>query len=796
MLNSQQAIIRLLTIITLTLSFSSQKNPVFSATNVAPALDQPGYQRALAPTIVGGRNANMGEYPWQVLLSQGCGGSLIAAQWVLTAAHCVLENNQIVDNFTIYLGAYDLTNLDAEVQIQNPIQVIPHPNYNATTENNDLALIKLASPATLNNRVAMIGLTSSDEDSSLASAGTLATVTGWGTLSENGPSPQILQTVAVPIVANQTCNTTYLGSITNNMLCAGYAAGGKDACQGDSGGPLIVADGHGHWKQTGIVSFGIGCAEPDYYGVYTRVSRYIDWISAQISEPGSTPTPTPVTPTVTPAPTATPTGVPVSLVLSAESGIAAIFLDWHPAASIDVLGYQVLRQTAAAPAIILTDQRVDTDYTDEAATVGNQLTPGVEYCYTVEALDEHSKVVARSNLVCTVFGTLNIAATNAKVKPGTIAAIPITVHNATNLRLSQSHIVLNYDNSLLSYHAVTSTVLTLGYTWTVTNTAGQLQIQALPFSPTDPAALYGDGALFALSFNAIGQAGEQSLLDLQAQAAISQTGSTITALNPADQVVDVPLSLQGGVVRLEAKPTYFRGDVNGDGVLSAADVDRTQQWVNSAQSPSSTVLDADVLDADVLDAGDVNNNGQLDAGDAAMIAYVVENGMWPPLPSATANARTNAAEPVNTQLQLDAGVSAMASVVVTTTLQVDNATGMAAGEFTLVYDPAVIARIVSVHSAINRAQTAFNDQQTGLLPMTIITTTPLSGQQTLLTIVFQLRADAPIGDSPLLLADATLYDLNGRDLVRSFANHALTRQSTTIHVQPSIKTLYLPVIRR
>jgi len=92
-----------------------------------------------------------------------------------------------------------------------------------------------------------------------------------------------LQEVDVPIVSNATCNTSYGGEITANMICAGYAQGGKDACYGDSGGPLFVPDETGTgWVQVGVVSWGEGCALPNYYGVYARVSRYQSWIESYV----------------------------------------------------------------------------------------------------------------------------------------------------------------------------------------------------------------------------------------------------------------------------------------------------------------------------------------------------------------------------------------------------------------------------------------------------------------------------------------------------------------------------------
>ena len=96
-----------------------------------------------------------------------------------------------------------------------------------------------------------------------------------------GSSPDALQYVEVPIITNTSCNSKYSGGITDNMICAGFEQGGADSCQGDSGGPLAVSE-NGRLAQTGVVSFGIGCASAQYPGVYTRVSRYQSWILSHV----------------------------------------------------------------------------------------------------------------------------------------------------------------------------------------------------------------------------------------------------------------------------------------------------------------------------------------------------------------------------------------------------------------------------------------------------------------------------------------------------------------------------------
>ena len=270
--------------------------------------------------IVGGQPATQGEWPWQVLVQPDgylCGGSLISTEWVVTAAHCVFDQSDNLipaGQITVVLGEHRLNIGDGSEQQRNITQVIPHPNYRSGQGwDNDIALLRLSAPAQPNQFVQPIPLTLSPTHDTLVEAGDPSTVTGWGTTSEGGNISTTLLEVELPLVSNRTCSSAY-GNITDNMICAGLPQGGKDACQGDSGGPLVIPNGNGGWLLAGVVSFGRGCARPNYPGVYTRVSRYIDWINQNTGgvSPTAVPsTPTPVTtgvPTATPVP---PTATPV-----------------------------------------------------------------------------------------------------------------------------------------------------------------------------------------------------------------------------------------------------------------------------------------------------------------------------------------------------------------------------------------------------------------------------------------------------------------------------------------------------
>ncbi|XP_045899484.1 prostasin-like [Micropterus dolomieu] len=258
---------------------------VFAATGSHAQIDVCGIA-PLNTRIVGGENAVPGSWPWQASLhgdsGHFCGGSLINDQWVLTAAHCFPS---IPASLIVYLGR-DTQDLPNSNEVSRTVtQVITHPNYDVPSHNNDIALLRLSSPVTFNDYITPVCLAA---DGSAFDAGTTCWVTGWGSIRSGVslPYPQNLQEVSVPIVSNSDCNAAY-GTITSNMMCAGVAQGGKDSCQGDSGGPLVTKTSS-IWVQAGVVSFGEGCAQPNFPGVYARVSQYQSWINSHIStnQPG------------------------------------------------------------------------------------------------------------------------------------------------------------------------------------------------------------------------------------------------------------------------------------------------------------------------------------------------------------------------------------------------------------------------------------------------------------------------------------------------------------------------------
>ncbi|XP_048041600.1 tryptase-like [Megalobrama amblycephala] len=240
----------------------------------------------LSNRIVGGENATAGSWPWQVSIhvigvGHNCGGTLITKDWVLSAAHC-FEDFGVSDTL-MYFGRLNQSGLNPYETSRRASRIINHPNYNGSTFDNDIALIQLNSSVNFSDYIKPVCLAAAG---SVFSAGTDSWVTGWGRLQFGGKRPDTLQEVMIPIVNNTDCDNAYKGismSITSNMICAGLLnQGGKDSCQGDSGGPM-VSKKDSLWIQSGVVSFGEGCALPEYPSVLARVSQYQNWIKSYMS---------------------------------------------------------------------------------------------------------------------------------------------------------------------------------------------------------------------------------------------------------------------------------------------------------------------------------------------------------------------------------------------------------------------------------------------------------------------------------------------------------------------------------
>ena len=236
-----------------------------------------------ASRIVGGVQTEVNEYPWQAgIVSRGgtrtfCGGTVINDRYVLTAAHCTAGNS--ASRMDVLLREHRIGTSDGELRFRVE-RIIDHPSYtSASGSGYDFSLLKLSSTidfASLDNRVAPACLPTGGEF-----ADAEAIVSGWGTTSSGGSQATALREVTVQTMTNSECRQSYGRTINDSMLCA--ANPGKDSCQGDSGGPLVT-DVSGRYTLIGVVSWGSGCADPDFPGVYARVTEVTSWIQQNTAD--------------------------------------------------------------------------------------------------------------------------------------------------------------------------------------------------------------------------------------------------------------------------------------------------------------------------------------------------------------------------------------------------------------------------------------------------------------------------------------------------------------------------------
>ncbi|CAB3404373.1 unnamed protein product [Caenorhabditis bovis] len=232
--------------------------------------------------LIGGNEARPHSWPWTVqLLFRGqhrCGGSLIDANFVITAAHCFARNHQF-SFYSVRVGGHQ----SGSGTPHRVTAISVHPFYNIGWPSSyDVALMRIYPPVNLtaNSRTICLPRFGPVENR-------MCIVTGWGATHEGSMAwtPK-LREIHVPIIPTLLCNSlsSYIGRIhMPSMICAGYSQGKIDSCQGDSGGPLMCAR-DGRWELTGIVSWGIGCGRPGNPGVYSNVHASLSWIELEMAK--------------------------------------------------------------------------------------------------------------------------------------------------------------------------------------------------------------------------------------------------------------------------------------------------------------------------------------------------------------------------------------------------------------------------------------------------------------------------------------------------------------------------------
>lgn len=236
----------------------------------------------LMPWVVGGEVGKKGESPWQVMVLNArgrlhCGGVLIDPSWVLTAAHCLDK----VIRFRVKLGDYERLREEESEVLLRVVSSFKHPQYNIRTMDNDIALLRLESPAPITNYILPVCLPRRDmAQRVLHRNGTQTVVTGWGKVDVDSPRySSTLNVIKIPLVERATCSRFMTNNISENVLCAGVLGKPYDACEGDSGGPMVTLY-RDTWFLVGLVSWGEdGCGREDKLGIYTKVSNYNEWIA-------------------------------------------------------------------------------------------------------------------------------------------------------------------------------------------------------------------------------------------------------------------------------------------------------------------------------------------------------------------------------------------------------------------------------------------------------------------------------------------------------------------------------------
>lgn len=337
-----------------------------------------------AVRIINGRAASPHQWEWMVALIDNtqahvtpveiCGASLVASDWLLTAAHCVVGEN--IFTLAAWIGDVDLSSVNGKTIALK--RIVIHPQYKDDGFHpplNDLALVQLSQVVTQNP------VRLSNAYNPFTFADDTAVVMGWGTTSVYSSNyPLMLQQTTVPITTQAECNSFYAynGSISDSMVCAGFPQGGTDACTGDSGGPLVIPTPSINnvtlWQQLGIVSFGEGCAQANHYGVYTRVTSYEDFIQSTLCDAGNT---------------------PVAPTLQTSLQGNTVQLNWE--AVQNATGYQLFYAPYSAPIDQQTLAHITSIELGQQTSFSTQLSAGQNFYVTVKAYQNNCNS-AYSNL--------------------------------------------------------------------------------------------------------------------------------------------------------------------------------------------------------------------------------------------------------------------------------------------------------------------------------------------------------------------------------------------------------------
>lgn len=464
-----------------------------------------------------------------------------------------------------------------------------------------------------------------------------------------------------------------------------------------------------------------------------------------------------------------------SIPAKAVSGFNSIHVSWEPVNYVTVTGYRVLRAspTAQDNYTFITNS-TSLDYFDATG-----LTQDQNYCYKVEALESES-VVASSLPVCALFGQTNLWIPDIfGVSGDSNVIVPINIRNATGLQIASADIWLEYDPAVLNCTDVSNTSMSVEFQWEFNCfTPGLVKISTFA-SP--PKAVMGDGSLFWLTFNVIGQAGNTSAVTLRPF--ISAVGGSSIYSDPGDGMpVEVPLILNSGTFYVES--TGKLGDVTNDGTVNSADAYLALQISVDKYVPTSKQKYA----------ADVNGDGAINSADVTMILYYAANAAWPipPINESSLLQVTSNAVPV-AKVTLD-NISGKSGEKVVITLRGENLQNWAGGDFIITLNPHLVEKVVGVTTTglANASPLQYQYSSDGNLKISIGRSASISGTGALVTITLQLLQNAVVRESPLALASVRFHDPYGRDFEHSAIQGIIERQNGSIEIVDY--KVYMPAV--
>ncbi|XP_077515747.1 clotting factor G beta subunit-like [Amblyomma americanum] len=251
-----------------------------------------GIPHARMRRIVGGKLTTLERYPWTVGVwmrfgeKPYCGGVIVSWLFVMTAGHCT--RNKMAQDLRVSFGVTHINHArlksDEKDHLIEVEAIYQNPLFKDIVHGDDISILKMSSPLQEGGYPVTPICIPEATGTPITTAdivGTDGVVAGWGRTTYGGESSKQLREVALPIVSNKACAKVFKDvlKIRDEMICAGDINGTKDACQGDSGGALMWrSKADDRWYALGVVSFGVKCAEPGYYGTYTRVQSYLVWI--------------------------------------------------------------------------------------------------------------------------------------------------------------------------------------------------------------------------------------------------------------------------------------------------------------------------------------------------------------------------------------------------------------------------------------------------------------------------------------------------------------------------------------